>query len=60
MGLTDKELIASYFSLSQTYKDAGLYDVALKYFEKEYEIEKNNPIEVRREYNYRFYIQLVV
>lgn len=50
MGLTGKELIPVYFSLSQTYKDNAQYDLALKYFEEEFELEKDNAVEVRFRY----------
>lgn len=47
MGLQGKNLGPIYYSLSQTYKDNGQYELALDYSLKEYEFSKNNPEEVR-------------
>lgn len=41
-GETGKELIPCYISLAQTYKDLGEYKVALQYFQKEYNLNKDN------------------
>lgn len=47
MGMEGKDLGPIYYSLSQTYKDNGQYELALDYSLKEYEFSKNNPEEVR-------------
>lgn len=47
MGLQGKDLGPIYYSLSQTYKDNGQYELALDYSLKEYEFSKNNAEEVR-------------
>ncbi|KAK7590065.1 hypothetical protein V9T40_001678 [Parthenolecanium corni] len=45
MGMEGKDLGPIYYSLSQTYKDNGQYELALDYSLKEYEFSKNNPEE---------------
>ncbi|XP_030749323.1 tonsoku-like protein isoform X2 [Sitophilus oryzae] len=42
IGSSDKELQQCYYSLGETYKDNGQYQEAEVYFEKEYELCKNN------------------
>jgi hypothetical protein len=46
-GKDRKALIECYVSLSQTYKDNKQYILALHYFKKELELEKDIPIEVK-------------
>lgn len=41
-GDTGKELTPCYISLAQTYKDQGAYKESIKYFQKEYKVNKNN------------------
>lgn len=41
-GTTGKELSPCYISLAQTYSDNKQYDLALKYFKKEYELHEDN------------------
>lgn len=41
-GDMDKQLSPCYISLAQTYKDHGEFNMALQYFQKEYNINKDN------------------
>ncbi|XP_044729365.1 tonsoku-like protein [Chrysoperla carnea] len=47
---TGKGLSAAYISLAQTYKDNKEYDLALEYFEKDFNLSCNNPQEVVESY----------
>lgn len=44
-GTTGKDLSPCYISLAQTYSDNKQYDLALKYFKKEYELHQDNVVE---------------
>lgn len=41
-GNTGKELVPCYISLAQTYKDNGEYDMAIKFFRKEFNVNKGD------------------
>lgn len=46
MGLEEKCLAPIYYSLSQTYKDNKQYELSVEYSRKEFELIKDNYVEV--------------
>lgn len=47
MGSQGKDLTSMYYSIAQTYKDNKQYELSIEYSRKEFELLKDNPLEVR-------------